>query len=392
MSTIGSCRWLAAAAVALAFGVAACGAANEEPADSGSSTPAAARHGGRGGAVRQPRRRGLERPGSRACRRGSPGSRTANPDVTVSYDPVGSGGGREQFVAGGTHFGGTDSRLKDEELTGAQERCGGPDNLIEIPVYISPIAVIYNLEGVDNLQLSPETLAKIFEQEIKNWNDPAIKADNPDATLPSDAHHRRSTAPTSRARPQNFTEYLAADGAGRLDARGRRRVADQGRRGRSGHLRRRRCRQGRQGHDRLRRREPGRRARQVAKIKVGDEFVAPTPEAAAKVVERSKETDDPGTHVFTYDARPHHDRGRHVPDRPRLLPDGLHEVRRRRPGRARQGATSSYVISAEGQAGRREERRLGADQRRGPRRRSSPPSTRSPAELTTNHALELRQT
>ena len=38
-----------------------------------------------------------------------------------------------------------------------------------------------------------------------------------------------------------------------------------------------------------------------ANIKVGEEFVGPTPEAAAKVVELSEETDDPGAHVFTYD-------------------------------------------------------------------------------------------
>ena len=76
-------------------------------------------------------------------------------------------------------------RFKEEELTKAQERCGGADNLVEIPVYISPIAMIYNLDGVENLQLSPETLAKIFKQEIKTWDDAAIKADNPDATLPS---------------------------------------------------------------------------------------------------------------------------------------------------------------------------------------------------------------
>ena len=40
-----------------------------------------------------------------------------------------------------------------------------------------------------------------------------------------------------------------------------------------------------------------------AKIKVGEAFVAPTPEAAAKILETSEETDDPGKHVFTYDAR-----------------------------------------------------------------------------------------
>ena len=46
------------------------------------------------------------------------GFQEANPDVTIAYDPVGSGGGREQFVAGRHAFGGTDSHLKDEELTG----------------------------------------------------------------------------------------------------------------------------------------------------------------------------------------------------------------------------------------------------------------------------------
>src|SRR3954453_10591024 len=113
------------------------------------------------------------------------GFQDANPDVTISYDPVGSGGGREQFIAGGTQYGGTDSSFKDEELTKAQERCGGADNLVEIPGYISPIAMIYNLEGVENLQLSPETLAKIFKQEINTWDAAAIKAANPDAKLPS---------------------------------------------------------------------------------------------------------------------------------------------------------------------------------------------------------------
>ena len=47
--------------------------------------------------------------------------------MTVDYDPVGSGGGREQFIAGGVAFAGSDSYLDDEELPQAQERCGGAD-------------------------------------------------------------------------------------------------------------------------------------------------------------------------------------------------------------------------------------------------------------------------
>ena len=62
-------------------------------------------------------------------RRGSRGSRTQNPDLTISYDPVGSGGGREQFIAGGVDYAGSDSSLADEELDRRGEelrRCGEP--------------------------------------------------------------------------------------------------------------------------------------------------------------------------------------------------------------------------------------------------------------------------
>ena len=188
------------------------------------------------------------------------GFQDANPDTTVSYDPVGSGGGREQFVAGGTVFAGSDSALADEELSGAQERCGGPDNLVEMPVYISPIALIYNLDGVDDLQLSSPTAAKIFNQKITNWNDPAIAADNPDATLPDQritVVNRSDESGTT----ENFTDWLSQTAKARLAARGQRRLARQGRRGGRGHLGRRAGRDVRRGRDRLRRREPGRRPR-----------------------------------------------------------------------------------------------------------------------------------
>ena len=227
------------------------------------------------------------------------GFQDANPDATIAYDPVGSGGGREQFIAGGTQYGGTDSHFKEEELTKAQERCGGPDNLIEIPVYVSPIAMIYNLEGVDNLQLSPETLAKIFKQEIKTWDDAAIKADNPDATLPSTritVVNRSDESGTT----ENFQQYLAAVAPdvwtfepgqewpvkGGEAAQGTSGVVDAVKAGK-----------GAIGYaDASQAGELGK-----ATVKVGEEFVGPTPEAAAKVVEVSKETDDPGAHVFTYD-------------------------------------------------------------------------------------------
>jgi phosphate transport system substrate-binding protein len=127
-------------------------------------------------------------------------------DVTVNYDPVGSGGGREQFLAGGTDFAGSDAALDDEELVSAEERCG-TGGVFELPNYISPIAVVYNLEGVDELNLAPATLAGIFSGAITSWDAPAIAADNPDATLPSQPItpvHRADDSGTT----ENFTDYL----------------------------------------------------------------------------------------------------------------------------------------------------------------------------------------
>jgi phosphate transport system substrate-binding protein len=287
-----------AAAVALALSVAACGAANEEPAESGSANTNAAAEatavelsGNLAGAGASSQ--------EAAMQAWIAGFGEANPEVTVSYDPVGSGGGREQFVAGGTAFGGTDAHLADEELTGAQERCKGPDNLIEIPAYISPIAVIYNLEGVDTLNLSPETLAKIFKQEIKTWDDAAIKADNPDATLPSDRITVVNRADESGT-TENFVEYLAAvapdvwdfEVSGDWPVKG-----GEAAQGTSGVVDAVKAGKGAIGYaDASQAGELG-----TASIKVGEEFVGPTPEAAAKIVEASPETDDPGAHVFTFD-------------------------------------------------------------------------------------------
>ncbi len=135
------------------------------------------------------------------------GFQSANSGVTVNYDPVGSGGGREQFISGGVQFAGTDSLLDAEELSAAAEQCGA-DPII-IPSYVSPIAIIYNIDGVDDLKLDGATLAGIFAGEITKWNDPAIVATNPDADLPDadiTAVHRADDSGTT----DNFTAYLDA--------------------------------------------------------------------------------------------------------------------------------------------------------------------------------------
>jgi phosphate transport system substrate-binding protein len=226
------------------------------------------------------------------------GVQSTSPDATISYDPVGSGGGREQFVSGGVDFAGSDSALADDELTGAQKRCGGEDNLIEIPVYISPIAIIYNLEGVDNLQLDPVTAASIFAQKITNWNDPAIAKDNPDVKLPD-----QRISPVNRSDESgttaNFTDWLSQNAPkvwtfepdGNWPVKG-----GEAAEGTSGVVDAVKSGKGTIGYaDESQARELG-----VAKIKVGSEFVAPSAEAAAAVIDKSEESQDTGKYVFTY--------------------------------------------------------------------------------------------
>ena len=138
------------------------------------------------------------------------GFQTANPDVTIDYDPSGSGAGRETFLEGASDFAGSDRAFKDDELAaGGFAKCAPDSTIVELPLYISPIAVIFNVEGVDTLNLDAATIAGIFAGTITNWNDPAIAATNPDATLPDLAItpvHRSDDSGTT----ENFTEYLGA--------------------------------------------------------------------------------------------------------------------------------------------------------------------------------------
>ena len=278
-------------AVALAGTVtlSACGAANEtgstaDGGDGGSTQELSGELAGAGASSQQS-----------AMEAWQAGFQGEHPDVQFSYDPVGSGSGREQFLSGAVGFAGSDAPLDDEELATAQERCAGGE-VFELPNYISPIAVIFNLEGVDELNLTPATIAGIFTGAITTWNDPAIAADNPDATLPATAItpvHRADDSGTT----DNFTDYLfqtagdvwtsEPDGVWPLDGgesatgtsgvvetvtntAGAVTYADASRAGDLG----------------------------VANVAVGDEFAAPTPEAAAAVVENSPAVEGRGEYDF----------------------------------------------------------------------------------------------
>ena len=210
---------------------------------------------------------------------------TENPDVTINYDPSGSGAGREAFIAGGVDFAGSDSFLNDDELAGTFAACAPDTKAIDLPVYISPIAVIYNVEGVDELNLDAATLAKIFKGEITTWNDPAIASLNPGATLPAGnitAVHRSDDSGTTK----NFADYLNQNAPEVWDQKPADTFpyqAGEGAQGTSGVVDAVTNGVNTIGYaDASRAGDLG-----VANIKVGDEFVGYTAEAAAAVVAES---------------------------------------------------------------------------------------------------------
>jgi phosphate transport system substrate-binding protein len=225
-----------------------------------------------------------------------------NPDVDLSYDPTGSGAGRKAFLDGGADFAGSDSAMKDEERTSAKERCAGGD-AYELPLYISPIAVVYNLPAVKSLQLSPSTVAKIFDGKITKWNDPAIAADNPEsaASLPDSG-----ITPINRSDESgttaNFTDYLVKtakadwpyESSGNWPKQG-----TQSAQGTSGVVQ---AVQGGEGTiayaDHSKAGNLG-----VAKIKVGDAYVEPTAKGAAKVVAESPKVEGLPEHDLALDLK-----------------------------------------------------------------------------------------
>ncbi len=138
---------------------------------------------------------------------------TACPGATIEYSPSGSGAGIQDFIKGLVAFAGSDSALKpDVEQTPADARCK-TGKAINIPMVVGPVAIAYNVKGLTGLVLTPSVLAKIFANQITKWDDPAIKALNPSATLPSATiaqFHRSDTSGTT----DNFTKYLTAASGG----------------------------------------------------------------------------------------------------------------------------------------------------------------------------------
>ncbi|EKQ69163.1 phosphate ABC transporter substrate-binding protein, PhoT family [Leptolyngbyaceae cyanobacterium JSC-12] len=126
-----------------------------------------------------------------------------HPTVAVSYQPIGSAAGIQQFVNGTVDFGATDVPLTDEQI--GQVKRGA----IALPMTAGSIAVVYNLPGIEGLKIPRQVLPEIFLGKIKRWDDPVIATANPGVALPAKdiiLVHRSDGSGTTAV----FTAHLSA--------------------------------------------------------------------------------------------------------------------------------------------------------------------------------------
>ena len=210
-------------AVATALALAACGSATNN--DATSSAPAAGADAGNAADTTTGRAPGSSAAaGDPTCFTGSlsaEGSTAQQNAITqaissyqakcngakISYNGTGSGAGITKFLAKQVDFAGSDSALNPDKGEPAKAKQICRSDALDIPMVTGPIAVAFNVKGVDELNLTPELIAEIFAGKITRWNDPAIQAANKGASLPDtkiSVFFRSDSSGTT----DNFTNYL----------------------------------------------------------------------------------------------------------------------------------------------------------------------------------------
>jgi phosphate transport system substrate-binding protein len=125
-------------------------------------------------------------------------------DVSVNYQPIGSGGGIQQFTQRTVDFGASDVPMNADEIKRL------PATALQIPIALGGEAITYNLSTFikGGLKLTRETIADIYLGKIAKWNDPRLTKLNPGAELP-DAPivvvHRSDASGTTYI----FTDFLS---------------------------------------------------------------------------------------------------------------------------------------------------------------------------------------
>ena len=124
-------------------------------------------------------------------------------NVKINYQPTGSGSGIMQLRNGTLDFGATDSFVTNKEMAQFNGQ------ILHIPICIGSVAIIYNLKDITQLKLTADLLAGIFLGDITSWDDPKIKALNPNIKLP-----KQKIVPIRRADSSGtsyiFSHYLSS--------------------------------------------------------------------------------------------------------------------------------------------------------------------------------------
>lgn len=107
---------------------------------------------------------------------------TVDPDVTIDYQSIGSGGGITQFLEQTVDWGTSERYLRDEDLAEAERARGCP--AIQIPVTFGAVVIAFGDKQLDGLVLDAEVISAIFRREVTNYRDPRIQALNPGWQLP----------------------------------------------------------------------------------------------------------------------------------------------------------------------------------------------------------------
>lgn len=134
----------------------------------------------------------------------------ACPGASISYQATGSDAGVNTFAAGGADFAGTDVPLTESQHHGADAHCQG-GHAVEIPVMGTEVDLVANADGQQHPpNLSPAVLAQVFTGKITFWDDPQIKAHNPDGGL---KHTPITVITRSDANSETgaFASFLAAN-------------------------------------------------------------------------------------------------------------------------------------------------------------------------------------
>ncbi len=98
---------------------------------------------------------------------------------TVSYQAVGSSIGVGLIKKTAVDFGATDMPLDPKELEKLR--------LIQFPIVIGGVVPVVNIEGIKpgQIHFTGQVLADIYLGKLRSWNDPALRAINPELALPN---------------------------------------------------------------------------------------------------------------------------------------------------------------------------------------------------------------